>query len=246
MNEITHLTNFCAGFKAENRKHQLSCLMDNNEKFGTNDLEEGEVISFHDTLLRKSDVDLLAGPYWLNDNLIGFYLEYLEKVTFQGNDKILFVSPQVTQCLKMSDWKEVGIFLDPLNFIVKDFIFLPLNDCDALEIPGGTHWSLLVLSKPENLFCHLDSRSGSNRSDAWRLGTNISKYMRQEVDFAELENLQQSNSYDCGIHVICMVELLANHCIEENRILGGGWLKRSAISAKRIELLNLINSLKNK
>ena len=38
--------------------------------------EEDEIVlNFNDSLLRKSDVDLLSGPYWLNDNLIAFAFE---------------------------------------------------------------------------------------------------------------------------------------------------------------------------
>lgn len=33
------------------------------------------VLSFHDSLLRRSDVELLRGCGWLNDRLIGFYFE---------------------------------------------------------------------------------------------------------------------------------------------------------------------------
>ncbi|KAK7869641.1 hypothetical protein R5R35_010010 [Gryllus longicercus] len=220
--------------------------MDRNNKtyVSSSGFSENDVISFHDSLLHKSDVDLLTGPYWLNDNLIGFYFEYLENVTFQGCDKLLFISPQVTQCLKMSNWRELFAFLDPLNFHQRDFVFLPVNDCDALEIPGGTHWSLLVLSKPENLFYHLDSCTGSNYSHAWQLGVNISKYMRKQVDFTESECLQQSNSYDCGIHVLCSADQLASHCIKENKILGTTRLNRSTIQAKRHQLLDLIKALK--
>ena len=33
------------------------------------------VLSFHDSLLRQSDVALLDGTNWLNDKIIGFYFE---------------------------------------------------------------------------------------------------------------------------------------------------------------------------
>jgi len=37
--------------------------------------EDTTVLSFHDSLLRQSDVALLDGTEWLNDKLIGFYFE---------------------------------------------------------------------------------------------------------------------------------------------------------------------------
>jgi sentrin-specific protease 8 len=33
------------------------------------------VLSYHNSLLRKSDVALLEEPNWLNDKVIGFYFE---------------------------------------------------------------------------------------------------------------------------------------------------------------------------
>lgn len=36
---------------------------------------EEVVLSFHDSLLRRSDVALLQNCGWLNDRLIGFYFE---------------------------------------------------------------------------------------------------------------------------------------------------------------------------
>jgi len=39
--------------------------------------EDTTVLSFHDSLLRQSDVALLHGTEWLNDKLIGFYFEYV-------------------------------------------------------------------------------------------------------------------------------------------------------------------------
>ena len=36
------------------------------------------VLSYHDTLLKQSDVSLLEGSNWLNDKIIGFYFEYVQ------------------------------------------------------------------------------------------------------------------------------------------------------------------------
>jgi sentrin-specific protease 8 len=40
---------------------------------GKNDV----VLSFNDSLVRQSDVQLLDGPHWLNDIVIGFCFEYV-------------------------------------------------------------------------------------------------------------------------------------------------------------------------
>lgn len=37
--------------------------------------ENHVVLSFNDSLLHQADVDLLDGPHWINDKLIGFCFE---------------------------------------------------------------------------------------------------------------------------------------------------------------------------
>ncbi|KAK4873936.1 hypothetical protein RN001_013296 [Aquatica leii] len=52
------------------------------------------ILSFHESLLRLSDIDLLRGPCWLNDSIISFYFEYLEVNRFRKNPLLVFVHPQ--------------------------------------------------------------------------------------------------------------------------------------------------------
>ncbi len=59
------------------------------------------VLSFYDSIIRQSDVDILEGPHWLTDNLIGFYFEYLSNVAYKDETRLLFIGPEVTQCLKV-------------------------------------------------------------------------------------------------------------------------------------------------
>lgn len=94
------------------------------------DTQNPVVLSFHESLLRNSDIHLLQGPYWLNDQIISFYLEYLEKVVYADEDRFLFVSPEVTQCIKIVSAEEVPVFLEPLKANERQFIFFPLNDND--------------------------------------------------------------------------------------------------------------------
>ena len=37
------------------------------------------VLSYYDSLIRESDFSLLDAPQWLNDKVIGFYFELVEK-----------------------------------------------------------------------------------------------------------------------------------------------------------------------
>lgn len=131
------------------------------------------VLNFHETLLHRSDVQLLEGPHWLNDNIISFYFEYLEKVIFQDSRELLFVAPEVTQCIKMVGSSEIKTFLDPLGVESKKFVFFALNDNDSPDTAGGSHWSLLVYSRPEGCFYHMDSSSGSNHNVAWDFASHL-------------------------------------------------------------------------
>ncbi|XP_060521621.1 sentrin-specific protease 8 [Cylas formicarius] len=181
------------------------------------------ILSYNESLLRKSDVDLLKGPFWLNDTIISFYFEYLETELFKDDRKLLFISPEVTQCIKISPQPEISIFLDPL--IEKkqaNFIFFALNDNEQTEYSGGSHWSLLVYSRPDRNVFHYDSSRGSNENQALDLAEKVLKYFGLSIQakFEEVPCLQQNNGYDCGIHVLSNTEQLASYAAHYGRIRG--------------------------
>lgn len=61
-----------------------------------------KILSYHDVLLRSSDVALLDGPFWLNDNIIAFWMQYLEKDVYKESvAEVAFVSPDVVQLIKL-------------------------------------------------------------------------------------------------------------------------------------------------
>jgi len=102
------------------------------------------VLTFFDSLLRESDLEILRGDQWLNDTLISFYFEYLSNKKFPTEqDTILFVGPEVTHCLKATPADGLAMFLDPLHALEKELIFFALNDNRFYGQSGGTHWSLL-------------------------------------------------------------------------------------------------------
>lgn len=206
------------------------------------------VLNFQESLLRVSDVELLAGPFWLNDTIISFYFEYLEVERFRNNPMLLFVPPQVTQCVKISAPSEISVFLGPLDSRTRDFIFFALNDNEQTEVSGGTHWSLLVFSYPERQVYHFDSSRGSNQQQAADLGTKVLKYfgVPNFDGVQETRCLQQNNGYDCGIHVLAQCEHLAQYALKNRRISGCPSLDRETVTSKRKDILNLINVLRRK
>jgi sentrin-specific protease 8 len=108
------------------------------------------VLNWNDSVLYSSDLKLLNSNGWLNDRLIGFVYEYMEKETYK-NEKhtIAFINPSTVQCLKLcSSLEEADMcFLTPLELGQKDFVFFPINNHQNSEVAGGCHWSFIFLDK---------------------------------------------------------------------------------------------------
>ena len=205
------------------------------------------VLSFYESLIRKSDIDILLSNNWLNDQIISFYFEYLEKNIYQHDKHILFISPEVTQCIKIIGENEIKLFLEPLNAKSKLFIFFPLND-NTNDTAGGTHWSLLIYSRPKNTFYYLDSLMTINCSVDYN---NFIKHIERDLeigtpDIKVLNCLQQVNGYDCGIHVLCAVDNIARHIKNTGYVEGYEKLTYDIIQNKRRELLGIIQTMGGK
>jgi hypothetical protein len=93
-------------------------------------MTDATVLSMGDALIRESDLNLLNGPFWLNDRIIGFYFEYLHLKKFESSSGVCFISPEVSQFLKLSNFEEIPIFLEPLELERKDVILLAVNNAN--------------------------------------------------------------------------------------------------------------------
>lgn len=203
--------------------------------------EDSVVLSYHDCLIRVSDIKILRSNKWLNDAIIGFYLTFLEKERFHLNDEVLLIGPEVTQCLKESPSSDVPLFLDPLDAKKKKYIFMAVNDSG--KSAGGTHWSLLLCSQPDNRFLHYDSSAHSNYQSALKLAFNLGKYFNlgEEPDMEEMSSLQQDNSYDCGIYLICNLENIVGHLTTiDDDIKSVPYVKKELVATRRKYILELI------
>merc|ERR1711974_337030 len=176
------------------------------------------ICSLGDAVIRESDLHLLGGPYWLSDRIIGFYFEYLHKVIFEDSHRFCFISPEVSQFLKLVSKEEMNCFVEPLQLETKDVILLAVNNADDPSRPGGSHWSLLVYTSQANHFYHFDSSSGMNQDDARILSKKISQHLSngqkgsEAIRFTEAPGIvQQSNGYDCGVHVLKNAEHCSRH-----------------------------------
>lgn len=59
-----------------------------------------------------------------------------------------------------------------------------------------------------------------------------------------MKTLQQNNGYDCGIHVLCNVDLVLKQIDNTGKVEGCDIVDQSSVNTKRTDLLNLINKLK--
>lgn len=205
------------------------------------------VLSFQDSLLRRSDLALLQGPNWLNDHVIGFAFEYFSSERFRDlKEAVLFISPEVTQFIKCaSSLDELALFLEPLALSSRRWLFLAVND-NSDQTAGGTHWSLLLYHHGSNRFAHYDSQNGSNSAHAQRIANKLQPFTGSgsEAAFVEEQCPSQQNSYDCGMYVMCVCEALCERLrAEGSPRLAAHAITPAFITQKRAEWCRLIQSL---
>ncbi|GAV84122.1 Peptidase_C48 domain-containing protein, partial [Cephalotus follicularis] len=177
-----------------------------------------EVLKYLHVTLRESELEILKGPRYLNDNIIDFCFAYLSSC-WQSDD-ILLVSPSISfwiaHCQESPDSLK-GVLLSDLNMGDKQLIVFPINDNgDLSRADGGTHWSLLVYYKRTNMFVHHDSFNGMNTNVAMKFyhkikgffGTAIFDVCGYDPRFKRGPTPQQSNHYDCGLYVIAIARVI--------------------------------------
>ena len=198
---------------------------------------------YHGVCLKGDDISLLEGPHWLNDQIIAFYLQYLHNVIYPNKTKLLFVSPEIVQCIKIVPSSEADVFLGPLKPEKRNFIFFPLND-NSRDAAGGTHWSLLVFSRPENTFYNFDSLGNFNAPTARKMFRILREVLKCPTAFFEDHpSASQQNGFDCGIHVLCNVSEVTRHVLRTGQVEGTPIASSYEIKHKRDELLLILKSL---
>lgn len=96
------------------------------------------------------------------------------------------------------------------NFERATHVFLPINDARYVnEAEGGSHWSLLLVSRIDRVAFHYDSLGGSNRSEAAAAARALERVLRTPLRFLHLEDTpQQENGSDCGVFVCILMRHL--------------------------------------
>ena len=78
---------------------------------------------------------------WLNDRIIGFYLQHLS----EPHSNIHALDPAFIQLIKLADEATASCIISSVDLTSPDLIFAPVNDCTEPEkILGGGHWTFVV------------------------------------------------------------------------------------------------------
>ncbi|KAI9592569.1 hypothetical protein BDF19DRAFT_205456 [Syncephalis fuscata] len=109
-------------------------------------------------------------------------------------------------------------------------VFLPINNHTRLDSSGGSHWSLLVYTRHTDTFYYYDSMNISNLSAARNMAAKAAIVLNtRRPKFIMMPTPQQDNSYDCGIYVISITELLCK------RLLRTALISKSKSDTMRIK-----------
>nr|XP_010922480.1 NEDD8-specific protease 1 [Elaeis guineensis] len=170
---------------------------------------DDKILSYGDVVLRRSDLDILHGPYYINDRLIEFYFAHLSPP-----HPVLLVPPSISFWLSnCPDPVSLSEAVTPLELPQRDLVLFTVNNnSDVTAADGGTHWSLLVYYRATNEFVHHDSSQGMNRWHAETLFEAVKGFVGDGDDARYVEGFtpQQNNGYDCGLYVMTIARVVCD------------------------------------
>lgn len=214
-------------------------------------------LSFHDSLLRQSDLSIIRNKGWINDSIITFWFEYLDQVKYKDfAPRVAFISSEVAQLIKSADSyysstkSAVTSILQSMSLPEKELILIPVNDHSSRSLSaGGSHWTLISIIRNPNSqtfrFEHMDSlRSDSNQYPAHQIFNVLSEVLTFfPASVVMSECTPQTNSYDCGIHVMANADAVCQQVLlhEDTELTGIADMR--TIRDLRRDLLLLIQEL---
>ncbi|KAL7127333.1 hypothetical protein ABFS83_14G247300 [Erythranthe nasuta] len=214
-----------------------------------------KILSYNDVVLRRSDLEILNGPYFLNDRIIEFYFSYLPSTFPEASEDILLLPPSITFWIKeCPDSASLKDFIEPLHLPQRKLIIFPINDNDDVTAAGGgTHWSLLAFDRNTNLFVHHDSSGCLNKKHSKRVYKAVVAYTEIDAKYIECSSTpRQVNGFDCGLYVTAIARAICKWCASERRDynMESLWFSTieeqitpSLVSNMRNEILELVRNL---
>lgn len=178
----------------------------------------------------------------LNSDIISFFFDHLQTVTFANQNQILFMQPVQTQVMKAGS-EGAGIILEPLEANKKSVIICAVND-NMTEKAGGNHWSTVIFSQPDNCFISIDSLGRRNWESAQMLIRNIKIGLRRpKARIIELRCQQQRNGIDCGLWVMAHARQAATHFLAHGSCMNMPVLPEESATRLRAEVRDLVLDL---
>ncbi|KAI7905576.1 uncharacterized protein BX663DRAFT_500201 [Cokeromyces recurvatus] len=171
--------------------------------------EDCLILHYHDIVIRQSDLDTLAPGQWLNDTMIAFHMEFLERTFVPKDANYLFLRPGMVHLITFAqgDVMQLVSALPP-NMDKYEAIFIPINDGKPYEAYSGTHWSLMVYIRQVNSFYYYDTLKFNNLRDGEMTSRRLQPLLRlkERSQFIPSTTPQQGNGSDCGVSVIAIID----------------------------------------
>ena len=103
------------------------------------------VLDFKLMKISEESLTSLEDTQWVDDQMIKISFAIKQNEVNKATDKILFVSPSITQLIRKSkDKMDTKETIKNLQINEKDWVFYPVSNNQVNKPGGGTHWSLLV------------------------------------------------------------------------------------------------------
>lgn len=214
------------------------------------------ILSYHDTLLRQTDVGTLEPGKWVNDNIISFWFEYLEHEIYSEYEAFVkFIPPDVAQFIKSaaeipSQVSDVSSVLESMNLGKKQLILIPINNASTSSITAsGSHWTLAAFNIQNGIFSHYDSLEGSGNGSHAKAIYKVLKQIltpKRETSFHEVICCQQRNGSDCGIHLICNADAVCKKTFLHDDRPFSEIVSIEVIKKTRNELKGLIDEIRQR
>ena len=119
-----------------------------------------------------------------------------------------------------------------------------LFESTEAQLISFSHWSLCVYSKPDNSFYHLDSSGHFNHFACDSLVKIIKECLQiSTATFNQVDCLQQNNSYDCGIYVLCHADLVCKTIMKSRSLKELKKISYKSVTVKRSEIIGIIEGL---
>jgi sentrin-specific protease 8 len=194
------------------------------------------LFSYNDITIYQVDYDSMQPGYWLTDNCISLWIEWIKE--HENVSNIAIIDPAQSFALLYLPSQDLVGGGNPLqNIYYKaslpscQYIAIFVNNSSNPDQSGsGSHWSLLVINKTNQTSIHYDSCSGFNTQVAKEYHnaiihliqtsttttvatttTTVATTTTTKFKFIDESNLEkQPNAWDCGCFAISFLHRIIN------------------------------------